>query len=175
MHRTSAKPKTCSTWSCSDALRYRSKARHPSTDGMRARSSAQSIGCAVNRCLQSGAVLRVVSCTPQTLPFAMPSVQQQRTLFTAAPTGQQGQSGSRRQRRCRDHPPVCAARGPLHARRASAMHGHDAKRTPYRGRGDGPSAALNQHCLVHLREPARRRCIQLRREYLEQQLVGQRE
>ena len=30
------------------------------------------------------------------------------------------------------------------------------------------------HCLVHLREPARRRCIQLRREYLEQ-LVGQRE
>ena len=30
------------------------------------------------------------------------------------------------------------------------------------------------HCLVHLREPARRRCIQLRREYLEQ-LVGQRD
>ena len=30
------------------------------------------------------------------------------------------------------------------------------------------------HCLVHLREPARRRCIQLRRKYLEQ-LVGQRD
>ena len=30
------------------------------------------------------------------------------------------------------------------------------------------------HCLVHLREPTHRRCIQLRREYLEQ-LVGQRD
>ena len=48
---------------------------------------------------------------------------------------QQGQSGSRRQRRGRDGPPVCAAHGPLHARRESATHGRDAKRTSSRGRG----------------------------------------
>ena len=90
---------------------------------------------------RSGAVLRVmVSCTPQALPFAMCPRCNSSALYSLQ--HQQGQSGSRRQRRGRDGPPVCAAHEPLHTRKASATHGRGAKRTTYRGCGDGPSAAL---------------------------------
>jgi len=70
-----------------------------------------------------------------------------RTLFTAAPTGAKWSGGPPRPRLCRLE---CS---PLHARRESATHGCDAKRTPSHGRRETDQVL---HCLVRLREPTRR-------------------
>ena len=122
------------------------------------------------RCL--GAVVRVVSCTPQALRRCHLQCPRCNSSAHYSLQHQQGQSVSRRQRRGRDGQPVYAAHEPLHACRASAKHWRDAKCTVHPIAGVEKDPVL--HCLVHLREPTRRRCIQLRREYLEQ-LVGQRD
>ena len=89
MHRTSAKPKTCSTWSCWDALRYRSQcASSKHRWDARSQFSTKHRMC----CQQMIPKRRRAACDGElhTTSFAicnMPSVQQQRTLFTAAPTG----------------------------------------------------------------------------------------
>ena len=94
----------------------------------------------------------------------MPSVQQQRTRFTAAPTGAKWFHAAATARPSVLHTDLCTlAENQQRTGVTPSVH-------PLAGVETDPVL----HCRVHLREPTRRRCIQLRQQYLEQ-LVGQRD